>query len=82
MNNTLQIRLPNGYLIATISQDPDYPGIDVEYIDDNEKETDLSRPRVLIEAPVESNGVVRALIWNDPKDEDYTEDIDLYNPNK
>ena len=76
--DTLQIRLPNGYLVASISADPDYPGIDVEYVDDNEKETDLSRPRVLIEAPVEDNGAIRALIWNDPKDEDYTEEIELY----
>ncbi len=79
--NTLQIRLPNGYLVATISQDPEYPGIDVEYVDDNDKGTNLSRPRVLIEAPVEDSGLIRALIWNNPKDEDYTEEIELYNPN-
>lgn len=80
MNNTLQIRLPNGYLIATISQDPDYPGIDVEYVDDNDNVADLSRPRVLIEAPVDDNGRIRALIWNDPTNEDYEEEIELYNP--
>ena len=77
---TLQIRLPNGYLVATISQDPDYPGVDIEYVDDNERETDLSRPRVLVEAPIEDNGAIRALIWNDSKNEDYTKDIELYNP--
>lgn len=81
MNDILQIRLPNGYLVASISADPDYPGIDVEYVDDNDNETDLSRPRVLIEAPVEDEGNIRALIWNNPQDEDYTEDVELYNPN-
>ena len=80
MSDILQIRLPNGYLVASISADPYYPGIDVEYIGDNESETDLSRPRVLIEAPIEDNGAVRALIWNDPTNEDYEEDIELYNP--
>ena len=79
--NTLQIRLPNGYLVATISTDPNYPGIDIEYIDDNENEADLSRPRVLVEAPVEGYGdIIRALIWNNPNNEDYEEDIELYNP--
>lgn len=78
--DTLQIRLPNGYLVATISQDPDYPGVDIEYVDDNERETDLSRPRVLVEAPIEDNGAIRALIWNYSKNEDYTKDIELYNP--
>lgn len=78
--DALQIRLPNGYLVATICQDPYYPGIDVEYIDDNENEMDLSRPRVLVEAPVEDNGAIRALIWNDPTNEDFEEEIELYNP--
>ena len=78
--HVLQIRLPNGYLVVTISQDPNYPGIDVEYIDDNENEMDLSRPRVLVEAPIEDNGAIRALIWNDPTNEDYEEEIELYNP--
>lgn len=82
MSEALQIRLGNGYLVATISADPDYPGIDVEYVDDNEKETDLSRPRVLIESPIDDNGAIRALVWNDSESEDYVEEIKLYNPNK
>ena len=78
--NTLSVRLPNGYLVASICSDPDYPGIDIEYIDDNENEMDVSRPRVLIETPVEDNGAIRALIWNNPNNEDYEDEIKLYNP--
>ena len=78
--DTLQIKLPHGYLVATKSTDPNYPGIDVEYIDDNDNGEELSRPRVLIEAPTEWDGAIRALIWNNSNNEDYEEEIELYNP--
>lgn len=31
-------------------------------------------------APIEDNGAIRALIWNDPTNEDYEKEIKLYNP--
>ena len=71
----MHTRVKGGYLAATICPDPDYPGIDVEYVADKENDKDLSRPRVLIEYPIDGN--LRALVWNNPKDEDYTEEIIL-----
>lgn len=76
MNDKLTIRVKGGWLVATISQDPDYPGIDIEYVADCDKGQNLSRPRVLIECPMENNEL-RALIWNNPNSEDYTEEITL-----
>ncbi len=73
-------RVTCGYLKATVCPDPDYPGIDVEYIADNDKGEELSRPRVLIEYPID--GDLRALIWNDPTDEDYTKEIVFPSGNK
>ena len=74
-NNRLIVSLPDGHLVASFAQDPEYPGIDVEFIANTESNTILSRPRVLIEQPI--NEKLRCLIWNDPKNEDYTEEIDL-----
>lgn len=73
--HALEVRLPNGVLRATPSTDPAYPGIDVEFIADNENTNDLSRPRVLIEQSEDTP--LRALIWNNPRSEDYSEEIKL-----
>jgi hypothetical protein len=75
MNNTIQIRVKGGYIVASVSSDPNYPGIDVEYVADDDNGERVSRPRVLVEYPV--NDCLRALIWNEPDNEDYTEEIDL-----
>ncbi len=74
-------RLPikNGYLDIRASLDPDYPGLDIEYIDEKtnwEANPKQSRPRVLVECPKDTN-ILRALIWNDPDKEDYQEEVDL-----
>ena len=73
--NTLVVNVKGGYLIATISADPYYPGIDIEYVAENDNGENLSRPRVLVEWPLDGN--LRALIWNDPDNEDYTREIEL-----
>lgn len=80
METALTVRVKNGWLVATKSPDPDYPGIDVEYIVDNDKikvKDALSRPRVLIEYPTDDSYSLRALIWNNPHNEDYEEAVDL-----
>ena len=69
----LKVRVTGGYLIATESGDTDYPGICVEFIADNERDDALSRPSVLIEKPID--GELRALIWADEEQEDYTREI-------
>jgi hypothetical protein len=75
----MEVKVQGGILRATTTTDVEYPGIDVEFIADNEPENILSRPRVLIESPISDKGNIRALIWNDPRSEDYTEEIDVYN---
>jgi len=75
MKETLKVKVQGGYLVATVSADPDYPGIDVEYISEDDNGERLSRPRVLVECPPE--GALRALIWNNPHSEDYEEEVPL-----
>ena len=75
MGDKLVVKVKGGCLVATISLDPDYPGIDVEYISDRDMGENMSRPRVLVEWPHED--VLRALIWNNPHSEDYTKEITL-----
>ena len=82
--SNLICKVPGGRLVATLSSDPDYPGIDVEFIADDDNGENLSRPRVLIECPdlVDDScceKTLRALIWNDPNNEDCTEEVHLCN---
>ena len=70
---SLKIKVEGGYLYATISGDTDYPGICVEFVADEENENDLSRPTVLVEKPVGEE--LRALVWGNKDEEDYTAEI-------
>lgn len=69
----LKVKVEGGYLYATISGDTDYPGICVEFVADDDNGEDLSRPTVLVEKPVGED--LRALVWDDKDDEDYTTEI-------
>lgn len=69
----LRVKVEGGYLYATISGDINYPGICVEFVADDDKGELPSRPTVLMEKPVGEE--VRALVWEDPNDEDYTTEI-------
>lgn len=79
IGNVLIVRVNGGVLRADPSQDPDFPGMDIEFIPD--KETDgLSRPRVLIETPKAEEGgfeSLRCLVWGRKDSEDYTEEINF-----
>lgn len=68
-----ELKIEGGYFRVDKSQDPEYPGIDVEFVPD--KHNGLSMPRILFEKP--RDGKLRALIWNDPEQEDYTEEIEF-----
>ena len=68
------VKIQGGHLVATESQDTDYPGIDVEFVPDSDNGEYASRPRVLFEKPVE-DGELRALVWDDKNSEDYTNEI-------
>lgn len=70
----------HGHLDIRNSSDIDYPGIDIEYINENNtsQENRLSNPRILIEQPNDYE-YMRCLIWNNKNTEDYTADIDFAN---
>ena len=70
---TLKVKVEGGYLYATISGDINYPGICVEFVADNDNGEKLSRPTVLVEKPVGDD--LRALVWSNADDEDYTTEI-------
>ena len=69
----IKVRVEGGYISANASSDPDYPGIDIEFVADDYNGETLSRPRVLFEKPVD--GKLRALIWDDADNEEYTKEI-------
>lgn len=71
--DTLKVKVEGGYLYATISGDVDYPGICVEFVADEDQGEKSSRPTVLIEKPAGED--LRALVWADEDDEDYTTEI-------
>lgn len=72
----ITVKVNGGHLVATTSPDPDYPGIDVEFVANNDEGEFLSRPRVLVEKPLDYDKV-RALVWADKNKEDYTEEIEF-----
>lgn len=78
-NDSIVVALANGYLVATASQDVDHSGIEIEYVTNDDDGSSLSGPRVLIEQAKgeEKKEPVRCLIWNDPDDDDCSEEIEL-----
>lgn len=70
-----KVKTKDGYFWATASGDVDYPGIDIEFIADNDNGDNLSRPRILFEYP--TDGKLRVLIWDDKDNEDYTREIEF-----
>lgn len=72
--NEIDVLVEGGYIRATASQDKNYPGIDVEFVPNEPQEDTLSFPRVLVEKPLESDNL-RAVIWANPNDEDYSDEI-------
>ena len=73
MNKEIKVKTKGGYLWATNSGDIDYPGIDIEFVANNEDENIVSRPRILFE--YSTDGKLRVLIWDDKDNEDYTREI-------
>lgn len=74
VNYTVPIK--DGHLDISVSQDPDYPGVDVEYISDKEEKISddglYIRPRILVE---NNENVLRAVVWGDYQSEDYSDEI-------
>lgn len=65
-----------GYFEIMTGCDPNYPGVDVEFISNNDNnENKASRPRVVFEYP--KDGGLRMLIWANRDSEDYTDIIEF-----
>ena len=72
-----------GFLEVTTSPDPNYPGVDIEFVPDNEEEIikqnpEYQRARVLLETPQPSESddktEIRAYVWQWLKNRSQTED--------
>lgn len=77
-NKTIKVRVNGGYIVATAYSDPLYPGIDIEFVADNDKGLTASRPRVIFEQCIGEDGnddELRAIVWDNPNSEDYTKEI-------
>ena len=73
----IDVEVPVGFLRATACIDPDYPGIDIEFIPDKNGNSEaLSLPRVLFESSVETKQL-RAIIWGDEMQEDPTHKVNF-----
>ena len=44
----IKVRVEGGYIRANASSDPDYPGIDIEFVPDNYNGETLSIPRDML----------------------------------
>lgn len=72
--NHFSVPADTGVFDVLISNDDEYPGVDVEFISENDdKLENVSRPRILLEQPV--GKPLRILIWDNPDSEDYTREI-------
>lgn len=81
MTDEIRVKVSGGFLRAFSSEDPDYPGIWVEFVRDDEPADTVSRPQILMEQPCLDEKSTRVLIWDDPDQEDYTHEI-LFKPIK
>lgn len=78
---TVEVKVPGGVLLAYAAHDLDYPGIWVEFLPDKPGKDMLSNPAVLVEwpCPQDANSTLRAVVWGDGKQEDYTDEIKFQN---
>lgn len=63
-----------GKLVARLSPDEIHPGIWIEYENESLDDSIISPPAVLVEC---HEGKLRALVWANPQDEDYTYKTDF-----
>ena len=71
---SIKIPTPFGKLTAEVTSDPAYPGIAV-YLDEDEGLKDLVMVEVMPDHPEEGRKSLRAIVWGDASNEDYTHSI-------
>lgn len=71
--------IANGQLELSIIPDNNYPGLDIEFTMSDESQNYITKPRILIEAPIDPETNLqenlRALIWAGAYSEDYTDKV-------
>lgn len=70
----ISVPIRGGEIVASITPDPNYPGIDIEFIPTDDDCETGSRPRVLFEYQKDSE-TLRVLVWANHNKEDYTHEI-------
>lgn len=73
MSKDIIVNIDGGYLRATKLDNEDFQGIDIEFVAENDKGNNASRPRVSFEQNKE--GELRVLLWTDKNQEEYTEEF-------
>ncbi len=71
----IRVNVKGGYIRVNPSEDPNYPGVDIEFVP-NDYDGTTTNPRVLFEQPKDSKLKCRALIWEDKNNEDFTKEIE------
>ena len=76
--NGMHGELVSGVLQMTVGGDKTYPGICMEFLHpEDEKSKHLSVPTVVMEC-ITATGAIRALVWRNPWNEDYTDAYILF----
>lgn len=71
----IEVQLPDGgKLIAQPSSDSEHPGIWIEYVNESLNDSIISPPAVLVEC---NENKLRALVWANTQNEDYTYSTDF-----
>lgn len=73
----MQIKFSDGYIRVNLIEDPEYPGVDIEFVP-NDMADEQFASRILFERP--TGEYVRALAWTNPNSEDYSEEIEFEKP--
>ena len=72
----IHLNIPGkGYFDAMTCPDSEYPGIDVEFVSNDDHGERASRPRVVFEWP--NDGNLRMLLWTNRDSEDYVEEFEF-----
>lgn len=69
-----EIRTDAGVFVISEAPDPNYPGVDIEFIADESQEDTVSNPRICFEYSAEDR-TLQAYAWTDMSNEDFTHKI-------
>ena len=78
-NKKYILPIADGQLELTVSNDPLYPGVDIEFVMPDESQDYITKPRIVIEAPIDEDTKIqenlRVLLWAGAYTEDFTNKV-------